>query len=147
MDRKEIFRDILFDLIDNGYLNDFINITFNYDLKENDYVYIQCKINDDNVILNIFDNNNGNRFNAYVFDFGVSNILFEKQIDNDVCVMRIYVNNCYRKCKSEVVSSNLFRVSSLFVVKSTKEFEDIIKGIYPKEIKEIIYGKIKINHK
>ena len=63
MDKKEIFRQILITLMNEGYLNDFISIVFNYNLKENDFIFAQYKIIDNNIILDIFDNNKKNRFN------------------------------------------------------------------------------------
>jgi hypothetical protein len=56
MDRKEIFRQILITLMNEGLLNEFITITFNYNLDNNDFIYAQYKIIDNNVILDIFDN-------------------------------------------------------------------------------------------
>ena len=80
MDRKEIFRQVLIKLMNEGYLNDFISIVFNYNLEENDFIYAQYKIIDNNVILDIFDNNKKNRFNAYIFVEDSENILIEKFI-------------------------------------------------------------------
>ena len=73
----EIFRLSLIDVMNEGLLNDFVNDIFGYDfdIKKEEYVYIQYKILGDNVILNIYDNKNNNRFKAYIFTMN--------DIDND----------------------------------------------------------------
>ena len=65
----EIFRLSLIDVMNEGLLNDFVNDIFGYDfdIKKEEYVYIQYKILGDNIILNIYDNKNSNRFKAYIF--------------------------------------------------------------------------------
>ena len=65
----EMFRLALIDITNDDLLNDFVNDIFGYDfdLKRKEYVYIQYKIVDDNIILNIYDNKNSNRFKAYIF--------------------------------------------------------------------------------
>lgn len=143
MDRKEIFRQILINLMNNGYLNEFITITFNYNLEENDFIYAQYKIIDNNVILDIFDNNIKNRFNAYIFVEDSKNILIEKQVDNDACITYLYIDNCYKKYKENKRLSNLLKLAASFRVKDINEFNELIKNIYPKEIEKIIYEEIK----
>ena len=65
----EMFRLALVDITNADLLNDFVNDIFGYDfdLRNEEYVYIQYKIVDNNVILNIYDNKNSNRFKAYIF--------------------------------------------------------------------------------
>ena len=65
----EIFRLSLIDVMNEGLLNDFVNDIFGYDfdIKKEEYVYIQYKVLGDNIILNIYDNKNNNRFKAYIF--------------------------------------------------------------------------------
>lgn len=64
-----MFRLALIDITNDDLLNDFVNDIFGYDfdLKRKEYVYIQYKIVEDNIILNIYDNKNSNRFKAYIF--------------------------------------------------------------------------------
>ena len=64
----EIFRLSLIDVMNEGLLNDFVNDIFGYDfdIKKEEYVYIQYKILGDNIILNIYDNKNNNRFKARI---------------------------------------------------------------------------------
>ena len=147
MDRKEIFRQVLIKLMNEGYLNDFISIVFNYNLEENDFIYAQYKIIDNNVILDIFDNNKKNRFNAYIFVEDSENILIEKEVNNDASITYLYLDNCYKKYKKTQRLSNILKLAVSFRVNSKEEFNDLIKGIFPKEIEKIIYKEIENERK
>lgn len=142
MDRKEIFRQILITLMNEGHLNEFISVTFNYNLEDNDFIYAQYKIIDNNVILDIFDNNVKNRFNAYIFVEDSEDILIEKEVNQDASITYLYIDNCYKKYKEKKRLSNLLKLASSFRVKDLEEFKDLIKGMYPKEIEKIIYNEI-----
>ena len=98
-DRKEIFRQILIKLMNTGLLNEFISIVFNYDLDRNDFIFAQYKIINGDVTLEIFDNNNVNRFNAYVFVENSKNITIEKEVNNNTSATYLYLDNCYKKYK------------------------------------------------
>jgi len=142
MDRKEIFRQILIKLMNEGYLNDFISITFNYSLKDNDFIYAQYKIIDNNVILDIFDNNIKNRFNAFIFVEDSENVLIEKEVNINTSITYLYIDNCYKKFKDNKKMSNLLKLAASFRVKDMNEFSLLITNIYPKEIEKIIYEQI-----
>lgn len=90
----EIFRLSLIDVMNEGLLNDFVNDIFGYDfdIKKEEYVYIQYKVLGDNVILNIYDNKNNNRFKAYIFTMN--------DIDNDEDTKYINVKEEYDKYKN-----------------------------------------------
>ena len=147
MDRKEMFRQILINLMNEGLLNDFISITFNYNLEDNDFIYAQYKIIDNNVILDIFDNNVKNRFNAYIFVEDSENNLIEKEVNKDASITYLYIDNCYKKYKEKKTLSNLLKLAASFRVKDIDEFNNLIKEIYPKEIEKIIYKQIEKNKK
>lgn len=143
MDRKEVFRQILIRLMDEGLLNDFISIVFDYNLEDNDFIYAQYKIVDNNVILNIFDNNKKNRFNAYVFVEDSFNIMLEKEVKDDTSITYLYLDNCYKKYKEKEKLTNLIKLACCFRVEKREEFNNLIKGIFPKEIEKIIYEEVK----
>lgn len=144
MDRKEIFRQILIKLMEEGLLNDFISITFNYNLKENDFIFAQYKIIDNNIMLDIFDNNTKNRFNAYIFVEDSDNILIEKEVNKDTSITYLYLDNCYKKYKRNKKLSNLLKLAASFRVKDINEFKNLINNTYPKKIEKIIYNEIKL---
>lgn len=147
MDRKEIFRQVLIKLMNEGYLNDFISIVFNYNLEENDFIYAQYKIIDNNVILDIFDNNKKNRFNAYIFVEDSKNILIEKEVNIDACITYLYIDNCYKKYKEKKTLSNLLKLAASFRVKNMEELNNLIQNVFPKEIEKIIYEEIENERK
>lgn len=145
MDRKEIFRQILISLMEKGLLNEFVSIVFDYDLEANDFIYAQYKIVNKEMILEIFDNNKANRFNAYIFVEKSNDKYIEKNTKNNTAITYLYLDNCYKKYKEDKNVSNLIKLASSFRVKSQEEFNELIKGIFPKEIENIIFDKIKKN--
>ena len=96
----ECFRLSLIDIMHAGLLNDFVNLIFDYNLKNDEEVYIQYKIASGNIILNIFDNCNNNRFNGYIF----SNNNF---IDDKNSITCIDVNEAYKKYKNGTSNKNI----------------------------------------
>ena len=110
----EMFRLALIDITNDDLLNDFINDIFGYDfdLKRKEYVYIQYKIVEDNIILNIYDNKNSNRFKAYIFTLN--------DIDNDENSKYINVKKEYDKYKSGN-RDKLCLLSSLLFTKDNNE--------------------------
>lgn len=143
MDKEEIFRQILINTMNEGLLNEFISIVFNYNLQESDFVYAQFKVVDSNIILNIFDNNQQNRFNAYIIVKNIDNIYTEKTIDKNTTITYVYIDNCYKKYQNQEKMTNLEKVSATFKAKNLDEFKHIIQGVFPKRIQKIIYNQIK----
>ncbi len=144
-DRKEIFRQILIKLMNTGLLNEFISIVFNYDLDRNDFIFAQYKIINGDVTLEIFDNNNINRFNAYVFVENSKNITIEKEVNNNTSVTYLYLDNCYKKYKNNYKVDNLIKLALSFRIETINEFNKLILNLFPKKIEKIIYEEIKKN--
>ena len=144
-DRKEIFRQILIKLMNTGLLNEFISIVFNYDLDRNDFIFAQYKIINGDVTLEIFDNNNVNRFNAYVFVENSKNITIEKEVNNNTSVTYLYLDNCYNKYKNNYKVDNLIKLALSFRIETINEFNKLILNLFPKKIEKIIYEEIKKN--
>ena len=145
MDRKEVFRQVLIKLMENGLLNEFISIVFDYDLEENDFIYAQYKLVNKEIVLEIFDNNKVNRFNVYVFVENSKDKYIEKNNDENTSITYLYLDNCYKKYKEEKNVSNIIKLASVFRVKSEQEFKELINGIFNKDIEKIIYNEIKKN--
>lgn len=126
----EMFRLSLIDITNNDLLNDFVNNIFGYDfdLKKEEYVYIQYKIISGNIIFNIYDNKNSNRFKAYIFT--LNNI---KSDDNSIY---INVNNEYDKYKIGSKNS-LCLLSSLLISKNSNEKKEIIESLFSGKTKDI----------
>lgn len=126
----EMFRLSLIDITNNDLLNDFVNNIFDYDfdLKNEEYVYIQYKIVSENIVLNIYDNKNSNRFKAYIFTLN--------NINSDNNSIYINVNDEYNKYKNGS-KNNLCLLSSLLVSKDNNEKKEIIESLFSGKIKDI----------
>ena len=126
----EMFRLVLIDITNADLLNDFVNDIFGYDfdLKKEEYVYIQYKIVDNNVILNIYDNKNSNRFKAYIFTLS--------DIDSDRTSRYINVKKEYDKYKKGN-KDKLCLLSSLLFTKDNNEKIEIINSLFSGKIKDI----------
>ena len=109
-----MFRLALIDITNDDLLNDFVNDIFEYDfdLKKEEYVYIQYKVVGDNIILNIYDNKNSNRFKAYIFTLN--------DIDSNGNSRYINVKKEYDKYKSGN-RDKLCLLSSLLFTKDNNE--------------------------
>ena len=122
----EIFRLSLIDVMNEGLLNDFVNDIFGYDfdIKKEEYVYIQYKILGDNIILNIYDNKNNNRFKAYIFTM------------NDIDTKYINVKEKYDKYKNGN-KEKITLIASLLLSKDNDEKKEIIESLFSGKIKDI----------
>lgn len=126
----EPFRLSLIEIMNNDLLNDFVNCIFDYNLKKDEYVYIQYKIVNGNIILNIFDNSEDNRFKAYIF----TNNETDTQ-DDDI----IYVNvgTCYQEYKNGN-KNKLILLGALLKSDNKDEKKEIIKSLFDNNIKNIL---------
>ena len=120
----EIFRLSLIDVMNEGLLNDFVNDIFGYDfdIKKEEYVYIQYKVLGDNIILNIYDNKNNNRFKAYIFTMN--------DIDSDEDTK--YIDK-YKDGNKEKITL----IASLLLSKDNDEKKEIIESLFSGKIKDI----------
>ena len=126
----EMFRLALIDITNDDLLNDFVNDIFEYDfdLKKEEYVYIQYKVVGDNIILNIYDNKNSNRFKAYIFTLN--------DIDSNGNSRYINVKKEYDKYKRGN-RDKLCLLSSLLFTKDNNEKIEIINSLFSDKIKNI----------
>lgn len=99
MMNDEHFRKSLIEITDSGLLNAFINEIFGYNLKDEQYIYIQYKIVHNNIVLNMFDNSDSNRFKAFIFTQN-SNLKDSKDIKY------IDINLCYNNYKRKKFKIN-----------------------------------------
>ena len=126
----EMFRLSLIDVMNNDLLNDFVNDIFCYDFdtKKEEYVYIQYKILGDNIILNIYDNKNSNRFRAYIFTMN--------DIDSDDDAKYINVKEEYDNYKNGN-NEKITLMASLLLSKDKDEKKEIIESLFNGKIKDI----------
>lgn len=126
----EMFRLALIDITNADLLNDFVNDIFGYDfeIKKKEYVYIQYKLVSDNIILNIYDNKDNNRFKAYIFTLN--------DIESNDSSIYININNEYNKYKNGN-KDKLCLLSSLLFTKDNNEKIEIINSLFSGKIKDI----------
>ena len=126
----EMFRLALIDITNADLLNDFVNDIFGYDfeIKKQEYVYIQYKLVNDNIILNIYDNKDNNRFKAYIFTLN--------DIESNDSSVYININNEYNKYKNGN-KDKLCLLSSLLFTKDNNEKIEIINSLFSGKIKDI----------
>lgn len=131
---KEVIRNILVEFMNKNLLNSFVNCVFNYNLKDNEYVYIQFKTTDMNIVMNIFDNAQSNRFNAFIF---TNDDTYDYAIyKDDIGITYLNNNNCYKEYKKGNFDK-LILFSSLMKAVNKSEQKDIIDKMVPDEIKTI----------
>lgn len=126
----EMFRLSLIDVMNDDLLNDFVNDIFCYDfdIKKEEYVYIQYKVLGDNIILNIYDNKNSNRFKAYIFTMN--------DIDSDDDAKYINVKEEYDNYKNGN-NEKITLMASLLLSKDKDEKKEIIESLFSEKIKDI----------
>lgn len=125
----EAFRLSLIDITNLDLLNDFVNDIFEYDFvfDNGEYVYIQYKIVNDNIVLNIYDNKDSNRFKAYIFTLS--------DITNDDSSTYINVKKEYDKYLNGDMGK-ICLLSSLLFSNNNDEKRDIIEHLFTGKIKE-----------
>ncbi len=131
MDKKEILRQSLIKLMNLGLLNEFTKIVFNYELKDNDNIYIQYKIANDNITINIFDNINENRFNGYVFLDENNDSYIKTRTTDNTSINFIYL----KKCKQLYLEDN--NQNNLILFSAWLKDENTLDKIFPKKISQV----------
>lgn len=127
-----MFRLSLIDIMNMDLLNDFVNRIFGYRLGNNDFVYIQYKIVNDNIVLNVFDNSKKNRFKAFIFTMD--------NIDSDNDTMYINVKECYDKWKNKITNRKLYLLGALIYSTNNQEKKEIIESLFDDvNIKYVLY--------
>lgn len=124
----ENFRLTLIDITNKGLLNEFMNEVFNYNLNKDEYVYIQYKLVNKNIVLNIYDNKDSRNFKAYIFT--------NSAITSDKDTTYINVNECH----DNYLTGNYDKIdilSSLLISNDKKEKERLISLLVKGKIKDI----------
>lgn len=129
----EMFRLSLIDVMNANLLNGLVNTIFGYDFNENEYVYIQYKLINGNVVLNIFDNKDSNRFKAYIFCHNdIAND------DNDA--FYINVDETYKRfLENNGKNDNVSLIGALLVSKDNNEKREIIDSLFDATTRDIFY--------
>src|SRR5699024_11079874 len=92
---------------------------------------IQYKIVHNNIVLNMFDNSDSNRFKAFIFTQN-SNLKDSKDIKY------IDINLCYNNYKKKKIQDKLCLIGALLATKKNNEKKDIINKLFDDNIAKIL---------
>ena len=126
----EMLRLSLIDFMNNNLLNEFVNIVFDYHLRENEYIYMQYKIINNNIVINIYDNNDNNRFKVFVF----TNNYLENSNDE---FYYIDINKSYKEYRDNI-SNKLYLIGALLNEQNNEEKKNLINYIENNDIRNIL---------
>lgn len=124
MNKKDILRNFIGYINDNGLMTNFIKNIFNY---ENifDYNYLFRMIdNNDSIIMDIYDNISDNRFNRYIFSFFDSGYDFKVVEEGNVFVNYICVVNVLNPQNNLLKLAYLFKLDKDEMILYAKTFLD-----------------------
>ena len=126
---------IIEELNKNNYLKEFINLTFNYSLHEEDNieVYVQ-HIKDDDVIY-IYQIGTKNQIEFFDFFLEDKNIYLEKMVSKGIITNYVYINKCIELYNTNNKVNNLIRFAVSFYLDNKKK---ILLEYLPKYIVDII---------
>lgn len=128
----EMLRLSLIEIMNLGLLNDFVNIVFGYRLGDNEFVYIQYKVVNGNVVMNVFDNAKKNRFKAFIFTLD--------DIESDKDTTYINIKEAYLKWKDDKSKKRLFLLGGLLYTTNNDEKKEIIESLFDDvKIKYVLY--------
>lgn len=121
MAKLKNIREIINKLDEKKYLNEFINLTFNYNLKKTDSVVVYVQDIDDTQILYIYEKYNKNRMQFYEFLMEESPIYLKKISSFNIITNFIYINKCLEIYQNEKNHNNLIKfVASFFMTDQKK---------------------------
>lgn len=126
---------IIEELKKHNYLKEFINLTFNYSLHEEDNieVYVQ-HIKDDDVIY-IYQIGTKNQIEFFDFFLEDNNIYLEKIVSKGIITNYIYIKKCIELYNTNNKVNNLIRFAVSFYLDNKKK---ILLEYLPKYIVDII---------
>lgn len=126
----EMFRQSLIEIMNKDLLNNFVNEIFDYNFNDNEYVYIQYKIVSGNIVLNIYDNVNDNRFKAYIFT--------KDNIKSEDNVTYVNVEDCYYNYKKGSYNNKINLIGALLIENDSDNKKEIISLLFDNEIRDIL---------
>ena len=126
-----MFRLSLIDFMNENLLNDFVNNFFDYNLIDGEYIYMQYKIVNGNIVLNIYNNSDVNRFKAYIF----TNDNFVNEDDD---VYYINIDDCYNSYINDASRDKISLLGALLKEQDNNEKKKIINYLDDNSMKDIL---------
>lgn len=127
----EMFRLSLIEFMNENLLNNFVNKVFNYRIKEGEYIYMQYKIVNENIVLNIYDRRNYNKFKAYIFSNNCIN-------NSNKDIYYINIEECYNNYKNKRTKNKLYLLGALLKEQDDNEKKKIISYFDNDDVKNIL---------
>jgi len=111
MTNKELMFKFISYIYNKGLITYFLINIFNYqNFSEINYIF-RVSLEDNYVIMDVFDNISANRFNRYFFDFGRNKYKFKVEELSNVFLSRINISNLKNNNTNQ---NNLLKLAYLF---------------------------------
>lgn len=139
MNKKNFMGMFINEINDKKLMTNFIRNIFRYK-NFYDYNYLFRMIeNDDEIIIDIYDNVTDNRFNRYIFSFSDINYSYKVIEEKNVFVNYLSILKSFDGDNNLIKLAYLFKIEDEIMIEyaSTfldKEFVDILKNILKKPI-------------
>lgn len=120
-----------------GVLQQFFNLSFNLDLKDNSFEFHIQSIKDD-IILYIFDYANDKILYTFEFVNKDNDVYVEKSLFKNAIINTVYLKKCFSLYESKEVDDNLVRLG-VCLLDGFKE--DILKEYLDENIVSVLIDK------
>lgn len=127
--------NIINDLKENNYLKEFINLTFNCAINNDEEVEMGVQEIEDNNILFIYQMGKYNKIEFYDFFMKDNNVYLDKLINRNVTINYVYINKCIDLYLTNTYVNNFIRFIVSFYLNNKKK---ILLEYLPEYIVNII---------
>lgn len=136
---KNSLEKIINNLIKEKYLNEFINLTFNYSLKKNDSINISIQSIDNDIILSIYQMGTINKIEFYHFVLNRFNNTPQISNKDYIVINYIFVKKCILQYINKKNTDNLSKFVASFSLTNKKK---ILLEYLPQYIVDVIIGSL-----
>ena len=135
MAKLKNINNIINELKENNYLREFINLTFNCDISNDNEVEIGVQEIEDNNILFIYQMGKYDKIEFYDFFMKDNNIYLDKLINRNITINYVYINKCIDLYLTNTYVNNFIRFIVSFYLDNKKK---ILLEYLPEYIVNII---------
>lgn len=127
--------NIIKDLKENNYLKEFITLTFNCRINNDDEVEMGVQEIEDNNILFIYQMGKYNKIEFFDFFMKDNNVYLDKLINRNITINYVYINKCIDLYLTNTYVNNFIRFIVSFYLDNKKK---ILLEYLPEYIVNII---------
>lgn len=135
MAKLKNINNIINELKENNYLREFINLTFNCEISNDNEVEIGVQEIEDNNILFIYQIGKYNKIEFYDFFMKDNNVYLDKLINRNIIINYVYINKCIDLYLTNTYVNNFIRFIVSFYLDNKKK---ILLEYLPEYIVNII---------